>query len=916
MAVLAAAGGLLLLGGCVSERTLSSSGTTQRVERIGPDRYYTPVNQVLTPVGQQVELPGMRPQALALSPNGRLLVTAGKTPNLVVLDPVSGAVRQRVALPSEDAEPAQEAVSTHELKPDKSGQQSFTGLVFSPDGRRVYLSNVKGSIKVFEVTAQDHVKPLHSIALPTVVIGKRREDIPAGLAVSPNGERLYVALNLSNRLLEVDPRSGEALRMWEVGVAPFGVVLCGQKAYVSNWGGRRPDTNSVTGPAGHGTRVRVDPVRHIANEGSVSVVDLAASRVEREIVVGLHASALALSPDERHLVVANTDSDTLSVLDTRTDEIIETIWVRQSPADLFGASPNGLAFAPSGRRLFVSHGTQNAVGVVAFRPGESRLAGLIPVGWYPGAVVHDARREALYVANLKGLGDNRKLAGETNQAAARRTVPATGGSRADKEAPPSASLPPPRFNSHQYRGSLSLLRLPSERALGGLTRTALQNLRHPLLAAARRPARQGQPPRPIPERVGEPSVFNHAVYIIKENRTYDQVLGDMPQGNGAPELCIFGEKISPNHHQLARQFVLLDNAYCSGVLSADGHQWADSALVNDYLERSFAGFPRSYPDGMEDSGIDALAYSPAGFIWDLAIAHGRTLRDYGEFAITVKGWRQAGAQRAKPRWSDHYREFINGTDEIRVSSRPGIESLRPYLCTNTVGWDMDIPDVWRAARFIEELRGFEQTGQFPNLVLICLPDDHTSGTKAGSPTPAAQMADNDLALGQIIEAISRSRFWKDTCIFVMEDDPQNGWDHVSGFRTVAFAVSPYTRRRQVVSTQYNQTSILRTIELMLGLPPMNQMDATATPLYDCFTPQPDFTPYTALTNNVPLDQMNPEPKKVSDPLLRRQAYASARLPLDKVDQCPEGVLNRILWHALKGPHAPYPAWATHETEDD
>jgi hypothetical protein len=229
---------------------------------------------------------------------------------------------------------------------------------------------------------------------------------------------------------------------------------------------------------------------------------------------------------------------------------------------------------------------------------------------------------------------------------------------------------------------------------------------------------------------------------------------------------------------------------------------------------------------------------------------------------------------------------------------------------------MSIPDVFRAAQFISELNRFEQTGQFPNLVIICLPNDHTSGTKAGLPTPAAHVADNDLAFGRIVEAISRSRFWKETCLFAIEDDPQAGWDHVSGYRTTAYVASPYTKRGKVISTQYNQTGLLRTIELILGLPPMNLMDATATPMFDCFTDEPDYTPFAAVPNNVPLDEMNPEPKRISDPLLRRDALASARLQLDQVDQCPEDLLNRILWRAMKGPRAPYPAWAITPHADD
>ena len=868
----------------------SDSATRERVGRVAANRHYTPANQVLTPVGLQVELPGMRPQALALSPDGRRLVTAGKTHELMVLDPVSGKVLQQVPLPSEsDQDPTPDPVSKNILKPDKEGQLSFTGLAFSPDGTRIYLANVDGSIKVFGVENDGGVVGRFTIKLPPANVPRRKPDIPAGLAVSDNGKRLYVALNLSNRLAEMDATTGTLLRLWEVGVAPYDVVLCGQKAYVSNWGGRRPDTDSVTGPAGRGTVVRVDPVRFIANEGSVTVVDLKSEgrNTKSELLTGLHASAMALSPNRRWLVIANAGSDTLSVIDTRLDKILETICARQNPADLFGAQPNALAFDRSGRRLYVCNGTQNAVAVIDFHPGKSKLLGLIPVGWFPGAVVHDARRSALYVANIKGEASTRSFTPEQK----------------------------PGNNSHQYHGTLSLLKIPTERELRRHTAVALANMRYPLLQAAALPPRPGQPPRPVPERVGEPSVFKHVVYIIKENRTYDQVLGDMKEGNGDPSLCIFGERITPNQHKLCREFVLLDNTYCSGILSADGHQWADTAFTTDYMERSFAGFPRSYVDGMGEDEVDAIAYSPGGFIWDNVIAHGKTLRDYGEFAISEARWADH-TRKGEPGFLDYYRDFLNPAGQTEIRCRPAIDSLRPYLVTNTVGWDMAVPDVFRASRFIEDLKSFEQTGGFPNLSIICLPNDHTSGASAGSPTPAAHVADNDLAMGQIVEALSRSRFWPETCVFAIEDDPQAGWDHVSGYRTTAYVASPYTRRGATVSTQYNQTSLLRTMELILGLPPMNQLDATATPMFDCFTNVPALAPFVALTNNIPLDQMNPDPKKVADPLLRKHAYASARLPLKEVDRCPEDLLNRILWHAMKGSAAPYPEWAVRFQDDE
>jgi YVTN family beta-propeller protein len=869
--------------------------TREAVGQIGANRYYTPANQILTPAGIQVELPGMRPQAIALSPNGRLLVTSGKTHDLVVIEPATGKIVQRVALPSDrNSGLAPEAVAEEILHPDRAGQLSFTGLVFSPDGTRIYLANVDGNVKVFGVRKTGKVVALFSIPLPPTKAPGRSDEIPAGMAVSPDGKRLYVALNLSNRLAELDAANGHVLRLWEVGVQPYDVALAGQKAYVSNWGGRRPEGQDLTGPSGRGMLVRVDPVRYIASEGSVSVIDLSPSNTKSEtrnpkseILTGLHACALAGSPNGRWVVVANAGSDTLSVIDTRTDQIVETLCARQNPADLFGAQPNALAFDKAGGKLFVCNGSQNAVAVFEFKPGQSSLRGLIPVGWFPGGIAYDPARKALCVANIKGIGSTQHLKpGE-----------------------------PVKYNSHLYFGTLSLVPVPDERELSRLTRIALLNLRYGLLQEATLPARPGQAARPVPERVGEPSLFKHVVYIIQENRTYDQVLGDLPQGNGDPSLCVFNEQITPNHHKVAREFVLLDNTYCSGICSADGHQWTDSAITTDYMERSFAGFPRSYVHGMTDGGVDAMAYSPAGFIWDDAIAHGKTLRDYGEYAITVAHWRDKSKTRA-PAFLDYYRDFINQTGAIEIGCRPSIESLRPYLATNTVGWALNSPDAFRAAQFIRELKQFEQTGDFPNLTIICLPNDHTCGTKSGCPTPAAMAADNDLAFGQIVEAISRSRFWQDTCILAIEDDPQAGWDHVSGYRTTCYVASPYTRRAAVVSTQYNQTSLLRTMELMLGLPPMNQMDATATPMTACFTDRPDLTAFKALTNNIPLDQMNPSPRRISDPLLRKHAYASARLPLDEADKCPEDTLNRILWHALKGSQTPYPAWAVSAVRDN
>jgi len=872
------------------------------VGRVAPNRYQTPTGQVLTPVGTVVELPGMRPQALALSPDGTVLATAGRREALVLIEPNSGHIFHTIPLSFNKvehkadpkfemlADPAAAAVDTPATnaapasKTNKlSAEMSFTGLVFSPDGRRLFLSNAGGNVWAFPI-GWDH-KAGEPIVIPVqgTNASRLKREIPTGLAVSSDGQRLYVAGNLGNRLYEFEAATGKLMRWWETGVAPFEVVLAGQKAYVSNLGGRRPGKGDLTAPAGSNTKVRVDPVRRIASEGSVTVIDLARGKVKTELLVELHPSALAVSPNGKYVVVANTGSDTLSVIETTTDRVVEKIWTRQTPADLFGAQPNALAFDPSGKRIYVCNGTQNAVAVIQFEPEEnaSKVVGLIPVGWFPGAIQVESTGRMLYVANIKGIG-------------------------ATKAIKPDEAV---KLNAKDFFGTVSLVPTPSDRKLASFTRLALQNMRQQRLAEALLPARAGEPARPVPERAGELSLIKHVIYVIKENRTYDQVLGDMTEGNGDAALCTFGELYTPNQHKLAREFVLLDNTYCSGVCSSDGHQWTDSALANEYVERQLSsGTPRSYTGGKGEDAVDALAWASSGFIWDNALAHGVSFRNYGEWMISRAGWKDK-KRKGSVQWHDFWGDFLTNSGATLLRSRALIESLSPHSNTNTVGWDLKVPDVRRAAEFIRELHQYEEKGGFPQLILLFLPNDHTGGTRNDYPTPGAQIADNDLALGQIVEALSRSRFWPETCLFAIEDDPQAGWDHVSGYRTTCYVASPYTKRQQTISTQYNQVSVVRTLELMLGLPPMNQMDATATPMSDCFTETTDLTPFNSVTNRIPLNQMNPEPKKITDRRLRRDALASNRLPLEEPDKCPEDLLNRILWRATKGPGTPYPEWA-------
>ncbi len=864
--------------------------TMDLVGRSRDDVINTPVNQVLTPFGRQVDLPGLRPQALALSPDGKRLLVSGKTSELLVIDVDQAKVAQRIALPGEDQREPPAVVQPNILNPDRKGQVSFTGLTFSHDGRRVYLSNVDGSIKIFAVADDGAIQPSQVFALPAANAPRRKPEIPSGLALSDDDARLYVCGNLSNKLLEFNTADGALLRSWDVGVAPYDVVLAEGKAFVSNWGGRRPGPGDLTGPAGRGTEVRVDPVRHIASEGSVSIIDLAGNRVSQELLTGLHASALAVSPDRRFVVCANAGSDHLSLIDVAKETVVETVWTKNKPSDLFGASPNALAFDDSGRRLFVANGTQNAVAVLKFDPddkGDTKLEGLVPAGWFPGAIVFDARRKALCVANIKGLPPHPKTQKDGKKG----------------------------FNSHHYHGSVSLMPLPSADDLPKLSERAARNVRRGAIDQAALPPRENQPPRAVPERIGEPSLIEHVVYVIKENRTYDQVLGAIQRGRGQADLCIFGPEVTPNQYKLVDEFVLLDNTYCAGILSADGHQWSTTAFATDYMEKSFAGFPRSYPDGMGEDDKDALVYSPAGFLWDNVVAHKKTIRNYGEFMGPKVRWRDE-ARKGAPDFLACYRTWKGESTDVVFESEPSVESIRPFSPTDYVGWEMAVPDQFRADFIIRELKEFEKKGEYPNLVIICLPNDHTSGTKPGSPTPAACMADNDLAFGRIVESLSHSRFWDKMAVLAIEDDPQAGWDHVSGYRTTAYCVSPYAKRNAVVSTQYNTTSVIRTIEQILGLPPMNQFDASATPMFDCFTDEPDFTPYTSVPNRIPLDQMNPDPRAIRDAAIRQDALVSAQLNFREVDKAPEDVLNRILWRARRGSAIPYPEWAVGLADDD
>ncbi len=812
----------------------------QMTSHVGPQpdgSILVPTNQFLRPAGFQIQFPG-RPVDLALSPDGKWLAVL----NIKSLDLVR--LYDRTVIQS---------LKIH-------GGGSFHGVAFSGDGRKIYVSQARDRILIAEMNADNVVTWADKIVFPKPSVGGH--PVPGGMALDEKNSRLLAVLNRSNTLAIISLSDKSILEI-PVGVAPYEVLMIsGDKAYVTNWGGRQPEEGEATYVSSKSS-ILIDPATGIASSGSVSVVDLKEKRGIKTIEVGLHPNAMAWSHDKKRLFVACANSDIVSVIDTEKDEVIHDISLKTDDKLPFGLGPNALIVSPDGQSLYVANGTQNALCVIDLSTWEIR--GLIPTGWYPGAVLFDKGGQYILVANNKGAGSRHSKAGQYG------------------------------YNTHNHSGSISVIPVPGKNTLKSMTETVKKNNAYTRMTEKLKQKGSKSIKVPVPVLPGQTSHFKHVVYIIKENRTYDQVFGDMPGGNGDTTLLMFGEKVTPNHHALAREFVLLDNFYCSGVLSADGHQWTDEAYVTDYLEKSFGDFPRSYPY----DGGDAMAYSPTGFIWDNVKNHGLTYRNYGEFVDAIIEPRHAT-------FKEIYDDFLNGTGNVKIRAKSNLPQMEPYTCPTYVGFPNTVSDQYRAAEFIKELKEFEKNDNFPNFIIMLLPNDHTSGTRPGTPTPESAVADNDLALGKIVEAISNSKFWKETCILVTEDDPQAGLDHVDGHRTVGFVISPYTRRNAVVSTYYTQINMFRTIENILGLPPLNRFDLTAEPMSDCFTDEADLRPYTALPNNIPLDTLNPELTSLSGDALH-WAEKSMEQDLDDYDRIDEDTFNRIIWHAVKGYDVPYPA---------
>ena len=821
-----------------------------------------PNQWTLRPVGRQIAL-GDFPVNIAVSPDGHyaaVLHCGNSEHEIITVDLRTNGIVARVMV-----------------------GEAFYGLAFSPDGQQLFCSGAGDEVIHRFHFAEGYLSNHRQIPLRDV----KQRGVPSGLAVSLDGKSLVVANLLGHGISYVDLSTGRT----------NGETLFSTNALASftNHAALTEDEAAITKRAEaalEDTRSDVPfPYGCVLDEkrgrlyvsfwaqSCVGVIDLATHRLLTRWATEEHPNEMVLSKSGRHLYVANANRNSVSVLDTETGRTVETLVAELLPASPPGNTPNSLALAPDGKLLFVANANINTVAVFDVgTPGQSASLGFIPVGWYPTSVRVTPDGRKLLVANGKGIISK-----------SNRNGPAPG-----REPPGSVR----EYIASLMQGTLEIIDLPAREKFAEQLKVYTARAYSCLPAVARTHAAAAEEAtslhsskkdqslltssattkweNPIPRQIGESSPIKYVFYVIKENRTYDQVLGDMPEGNGDPTLCLFGEQVTPNHHALAREFVLLDNFYVESEVSADGHEWTMGAYATDFVEKAWPltyGHNKHKKYSYPAEGNFPIATPAGGYLWDRAREAGVSYRSYGEFVANGKKETDPGKTKVK--------------------------SLEGHFDPGYRSFDMDYLDVKRAGRFISELKRFEKAGEMPQLQIVRLPNDHTSGTAANKYTPTAQVADNDLAFGMFVEAISHSKFWPQTAIFVVEDDAQNGSDHVDAHRTIAFVISPYTKRRVTDSTMYSTSSMLRTMELILGLKPMSQFDAAAQPMFHSFTSAPDLTPYTLRPARVDLKARN----KPNAP----GAKLSARMDFTKEDAADDLVLNQVIWQSVRGPQSVMPA---------
>jgi YVTN family beta-propeller protein len=676
----------------------------------------------------------------------------------------------------------------------------------------------------------------------------RGKPFASGVAYLDQSKKLY-ELDINQGTITETILDGSAKKRQEkVAERPYDVVVGnqGRFLYVSDWSARL-----------------------------VHVVDAETLKVVHRFGVGEHPNQMVLHPKDGRLFVACASANAVYVIDTIRWTLGEVISTSLFPRAPEGSTPDALAISPDGEMLYVANADNNCVAVIEVEhPNRSVVEGFIPTGWYPTSVAVTPDGKNLLIGVGKGNQTKPNPVGQDAAIDFNKLKDQVGGKPAPDDIRKMVSLYKFPYIGTTLSGALSIVKVPSDEELAEHTTIVYRNCPYSdlMLKAAKAPARKTA----IPTKVGEKSPIEHVLYIIKENRTYDQVFGDIPRGNGDPSLVLFGEEVTPNHHKLANDFVLLDNLYCNGHVSADGHPWSTAAYNTDYIARNWA-LTYSRRAGVDDDDDGELSRPPSGYIWDLCARKGLSYRSYGEY----------GSRVSQPDGS------------LRMEGRaPGLVGhMSPYYgLGKTPG--VRLRDTDNAAIFIEEFNEFCKNGNLPNFMIMSLGEDHTDGTRPGSFTPQACVASNDLALGRIVEAVTKSKYWPKMAIFVIEDDAQNGPDHVDAHRTIGLAISPYTRRGHLDSTQYSTSSMLRTMELILGLPPMSQFDASATPMFESFTDKADLTSYTALPARIDVNAKNTA--------LAYGAERSAKMDFTEYDKIDDFELNEILWRAIKGPNAPLP----------
>ncbi len=641
--------------------------------------------------------------------------------------------------------------------------------------------------------------------------------------VSPDGKLLYALNNSDDTLYIVETYGGRAVARLKVGDHPLSARLSkdGRTLYVANLG---------------------------ANVAVVDVSDPGRPSVTATLATDPHPNDLVLTADDRLFVSCGHTNNVIS-FDLTTRQRLEVINTALGPKAPAGSTPNALALAPDGKTLYVATADNNAVAVIdVAERGKSKPLGFLPTGWYPTFVTTSADGKRIIVASGKGNG--------------------TGPNRVKRPIDPIAPAVSFQHHGNQLNGLVSFIDTPDAKRLAELTKQVYDNaLYRDVLLETSGAAGDSI----IPARVGEPSPVTHVLFIMKENRTYDQVFGDLKQGNGDPSLTLFGRDVTPNQHALAEQFVLLDNLYCSGEVSQDGQPWTTSAYANEFTQRAWT---LSYSRHGAVNTRGGIAEQSSPYIWELARQHGLKVKTFG------MGNRRGVADVRSTR-------FEQRPTDPQLEQRP----VDPLMLRGR--------DYERADRFVAEFQDMDREGTVPNFMFMSLGENHTSGTTPGAYTPKAQVASNDVAVGKIVEAITKSKVWGTFAIFIIEDDAQNGPDHVDSHRTAGLVISPYVKRKAVDSTMYSTVSMLRTVELLLGLPPMTQHDAAAPPMVNAFTAKADLSGFTALRANIDLTSKNP-PQGYG-------AITSARMDFSDYDRIDEDALNRILWHSIKGIDVPYPA---------